>query len=222
MRNARLWAGLLGVEKTVVERVEFDEDKGVVVASVQPARGQRLRCGICLVRSSGYDRARVVGGGGPWIWAGSGPLWRVTRVGSCCATHGVVVAAVPSARHGAGHTVGFDQTVAWLATVCSKTAVTELIRVAWRAVGAVVARVWSDVEPDTDLLTGLHRIGIDDISYGKGPHITARRPGPVDQLGAQLPPAQLRQTPTTHRPTPSAHGLLAATRPNPASVCSRS
>jgi transposase len=159
---------LLGVEKTVVERVEFDEDEGVVVASVRPARGQRRRCGICLVRSPGYDR-------------GAGRRrWRALDLGTvrafvegdaprvCCATHGVVVAAVPWARHGAGHTLGFDQTVAWLATVCSKTAVTELMRVAWRTVGAVVARVWADVEAGTDLLAGLRRIGIDEISYRKG------------------------------------------------------
>jgi transposase len=75
---------------------------------------------------------------------------------------------VPWARHGAGHTLGFDQTVAWLATVCSKTAVTDLMRVAWRTVGAVVARVWADVEAGTDLLAGLRRIGIDEISYRKG------------------------------------------------------
>ena len=30
----------------------------------------------------------------------------------CCPVHGIVVAAVPWARHGAGHTLGFDQTVA--------------------------------------------------------------------------------------------------------------
>lgn len=168
MRNARLWAGLLGVEKTVVERVEFDEDEGVVVVSVRPARGQRRRCGICLRRSPGYDQ-------------GSGRRrWRALDLGTvrafvegdaprvCCPTHGVVVAAVPWARHGAGHTLGFDQTVAWLATVCSKTAVTELMRVAWRTVGAVVARVWADVEAGTDLLAGLRRIGIDEVSYRKG------------------------------------------------------
>jgi transposase len=168
VRNARLWAGLLGVEKTVVERVEFDEDEGVVVASVRPGRGQRRRCGICLRRSPGYDQ-------------GTGRRrWRALDLGTvrafvegdaprvCCRTHGVVVAAVPWARHGAGHTLGFDQTVAWLATVCSKTAVTELMRVAWRTVGAVVARVWADVEAGTDLLAGLRRIGIDEISYRKG------------------------------------------------------
>jgi hypothetical protein len=33
VRGARLWAGLLGVEKPVVERVVFDEDEGVVVTT---------------------------------------------------------------------------------------------------------------------------------------------------------------------------------------------
>ena len=55
-----------------------------------------------------------------------------------CAEHGVVVAHVPWARHGAGHTLAFDQTVAWLVTQCSKTAVTPLMRIAWRTVGAVI------------------------------------------------------------------------------------
>jgi transposase len=58
-----------------------------------------------------------------------------------CPEHGVVVAAVPWARHAAGHTRGFDDQVAWLAVQCSKTAVTELMRVAWRTVGAIVTRV---------------------------------------------------------------------------------
>jgi transposase len=56
VRNARLWGRLLGVEKTVVERVEFDEDEAVIVASVRPGRGQRRRCGICRRRGPGYDR----------------------------------------------------------------------------------------------------------------------------------------------------------------------
>jgi transposase len=85
-----------------------------------------------------------------------------------CARHGVVVAAVPWARHGAGHTYRFDATVAWLATVCAKTAVTELMRIAWRSVGAIVARVWAQAAAGTDLLAGLRRIGIDEVSYRKG------------------------------------------------------
>ena len=35
-----------------------------------------------------------------------------------CPEHGVVVASVPWARHGAGHTRGFDDMAAWLATHC--------------------------------------------------------------------------------------------------------
>jgi transposase len=168
VRNARLWAALLGVEKTVVERVEFDEDDGVLVASVRPARGQRRRCGICRRRSPGYDRGE---GRRRWRTLDLGTTRAFVEADAprvCCRVHGVVVAAVPWARHGAGHTLGFDQTVAWLATVCSKTAVTELMRIAWRSVGGIVARVWADVEAGTDLLAGLRRIGIDEISYRKG------------------------------------------------------
>ena len=52
-----------------------------------------------------------------------------------CTVHGVVVAAVSWARHGAGHTILFDDQIAWLATHCSKTAVTKLMRVGWLTVG---------------------------------------------------------------------------------------
>lgn len=69
-------------------------------------------------------------------------------------------AAVPWARHGAGHTHAFDEQVAWLATQCSKSAVTELMRVAWRTVGAIITRVWEDVENVHDRFAGLSRIVI--------------------------------------------------------------
>jgi transposase len=85
-----------------------------------------------------------------------------------CPEHGVVVAAVPWARHGAGHTRFFDDQVAWLAVACSKTAVCQLMRIAWRSVGAIVARVCADVDAVTDRFAGLRRIGIDEISYKKG------------------------------------------------------
>jgi len=82
-----------------------------------------------------------------------------------CREHAVVVAAVPWARHGAGHTYPFDATVAWLATTASKSAVTQLMRIAWRTVGAIIERVWADVEAGTDRLAGIRRIGIDEVSY---------------------------------------------------------
>ncbi len=129
----------LGVEKTVVEDVEFDEDEGVVVVSVRPVARQRGRCGR---RCRGYDQGR-----------GQRRRWRALDLGVIqafleadsprvsCPQHGVVVAHVPWARHDSGHTLAFDEQVAWLATQTSKTAVTELMRVAWRTVGSVVSRV---------------------------------------------------------------------------------
>jgi transposase len=72
---------------------------------------------------------------------------------------------MPWARHGAGHTSAFDAQVAWLATQCSKTAITELMRIAWRTVGAIISRVWADVDAAHDRFAGLSRIGIDEISY---------------------------------------------------------
>lgn len=42
------------------------------------------------------------------------------------------------------------------------------MRIAWRSVGAIVARVCADVDAATDRLAGLRRIGIDEISFKKG------------------------------------------------------
>ncbi len=54
MQNATLWRGLLGVEKTVVEDVEFDEDAQLLIAHVRPRRRSGGRCGRCGRRSPGY------------------------------------------------------------------------------------------------------------------------------------------------------------------------
>ena len=75
------------------------------------------------------------------------------------------MAAVPWARHGAGHTRGFDEQVAWLARQCFKTAITQLMRIAWRTVGAIITRVWADIDAAQDRFAGLRRLGIDEISY---------------------------------------------------------
>jgi transposase len=80
----------------------------------------------------------------------------------------VTVAAVPWARHGAGHTRDFDDQAAWLAVHVSKSAVVELLRIAWRTVGAIVARVGADADATVDRFDGLVRIGIDEISYKRG------------------------------------------------------
>jgi transposase len=90
-----------------------------------------------------------------------------------CREHGVVVAHVPWAAHDAGHSHTFDQQVAWLVVRTSKSAVTELMRIAWRTVGAIIDRVWTQLQsehggPAGTALDGLKRIGIDEISYRRG------------------------------------------------------
>jgi len=165
VRDVSLWRALSGVEKTVIERVEFDEDAELLVARVRAVRRAQGRCGLCQRRSAGYD-----GGEGRrrWRTLDLGTIRAVLEADAprvTCRVHGVVVASVPWARHGAGHTYAFDETVAWLATPSSKSTVTALMRVAWRTVGSIITRVWADVDARCDRLDGLARIGIDEISY---------------------------------------------------------
>ncbi|MET3143753.1 MULTISPECIES: ISL3 family transposase [unclassified Arthrobacter] len=168
MRNARLWRTLLGVEKTVVEAIDLDEETGILVASVRPTGSMRNRCGICRRRCPKYDQGQ---GRRRWRALDAGTI-RVELEADAprvsCRVHGVSVAAVPWARHQAGHTHHFDAQVAWLATQTSKTAITELMRIAWRTVGAIITRVWNDTEKLHDQFAGLRRIGIDEISYKRG------------------------------------------------------
>jgi transposase len=167
--NATLWRALLGVENTVVELVEYDPEEQVVIAQVRPMARVAGRCGRCGQRAPGYDQ----GEGETRRWRGLDwgtiQVWleaAAPRVN--CPTHGPTVQAVPWARHGAGHTDRFDEQVAWLATQCSKSAITELMRIAWRTVGSIISRVWADVEQLHDRFAGLRRIGIDEISYKRG------------------------------------------------------
>ena len=168
MQNARVWERACGLTRTVVEAVRFDENAGSVVVAVRPAAKARGRCGRCGRRSARYDR-------------GEGRRrWRALDLGTTkvfleadaprvrCREHGPTVAAVPWARHDAGHTRDFDDQAAWLAVRTSKTAVCELLRVAWRTVGSIVTRVNADIDARVDRLDGLRRIGIDEISYKRG------------------------------------------------------
>jgi len=156
------------VVKAVVEDVTFDEDDECIVVSVRPRKGAKRRCGRCGKRCPGYDQGE---GRRRWRALDLGTIRAFLEADSPrvrCAEHGVVAAQVPWARHGAGHTYAFDDTAAWLVTHCSKSAVRELLRVAWRTVGSIVTRVVADAETATDRFADLRRIGIDEISYKRG------------------------------------------------------
>ena len=114
MRGTRVWAGLLGLDGAVVEDV-YLAGEGEVVVAVRPRWRERDRCGVCRRRSPGFDlgdgrrRWRALDLGTTFAYL---EAW-APRVS--CREHGVVVAAVPWARHGAGFTRSFDDQVAWLA-----------------------------------------------------------------------------------------------------------
>ena len=168
MRQRIVWQQACGLQHAVVEGVEFDEDAGAVIVSARPNSKARGRCGLCRRRSPKFDHGQ------------GRRRWRALDLGTkkvfieadaprvSCPEHGVTVAHVPWARHSAGHTLDFDDQVAWLAVHVSKSAVELLLRIAWRTVGAIVARVSADIDRRVDRLAGLRRIGIDEISYKRG------------------------------------------------------
>jgi transposase len=170
VRGSRVWRKVLGVEQITVEGFEFEEngDEEVLVVAVRPTRGRRGRCSRCDRRCSGYDQ-----GGGR-------RRWRALDLGTTrvfleadaprvsCREHGVLVAAVPWARPGSRFTAAFEDTCAWLAARTAATVVCELLRITWRSVAAVVERVVADRAGKTDMLAGLKRIGIDEISHRRG------------------------------------------------------
>ena len=169
MRLSRVWRSVLGVEDVVVEDVRFGDegDELVVDVRVDARGGRRPRCGICGAISPRYDR-------------GSGRRrWRSLDLGTVrtwieadaprvrCRRHGVVVVQFPWARHDSGFTRPFEDTVAWMATHTSKSALGELMRIAWRTVGRIIERVVGEFDL-FDPLDRLRRIGIDEISHRKG------------------------------------------------------
>jgi len=167
VRGTRVWARLLGLQRAVIEDVWIG-DEGEVVVAARPSWRERDRCGVCRRRSPGFD-------------LGEGRRrWRALDLGTTlafveadaprvsCRRHGVVVCAVPWARHQARFTRAFEDQAAWLAVNTSKSAVAELMRIAWRTVGAICERVAAEAQREIDLLAGLRRIGVDEISHRSG------------------------------------------------------
>ncbi|MET8332099.1 ISL3 family transposase [Streptomyces sp. NPDC005181] len=170
MSGTKVEVRAAGIERTVVEEVRVHPIDPVKVVSVRPDRRwqRRPRCGVCRERAPLYDRGRRR----RWRSLDDGLLTvfleaDLPRVS--CPGHGVVIAAVPWARHGAGHTIPFDETVAWFAAGASKKLIAQLLRINWHTVGSVLERVMAERDgQDGDRLAGVTRIGIDEVSFAKG------------------------------------------------------
>lgn len=166
MRNLRVWKRLLGVGSAKLKGAGLEGS--VLVVRVVPLRRLGPRCGRCRRVCPRYDAPRRP------------RRWRALDLGTTrvfieaelvrvsCPRHGVVVERVPWAAHGSGFTFSFEEQAAWLAVECSKTAVAELMRIAWRTVGRILERVARRLIKPRHQLTGLRRLGIDEISFRKG------------------------------------------------------
>ena len=145
MQSRRVWACVLGVERgVIIERVDTEPETDDVVVWCRLRRGRAGRCGECGRRSPGYGQGD---GRRRWRALDAGTVRVFIEADAPCVTcleRAVTVAQVPWARHGVGHTRAFDDQVAWLVTHTSESAVVELMRVAWRTVGAIAARVVVD------------------------------------------------------------------------------
>lgn len=163
MRVTTLLRKLLCVTRLVVENARF-ETEGLVIG-VRPRRGRRARCGQCGKAGSTYDRQpkrlwKHLPLGEVFIWLEYAPR-RVQ-----CARCGVRIEQVPWAAHRSRFTLQLEEMVAYLATTTSRKAVSELLGVNWRSVGAVVERIVSQ-RMDPERFSKLRRVGIDEFSYRK-------------------------------------------------------
>ena len=163
MLSQRLLARTLGVDAKSV-RVEDVELVGESVEiRLRPRVKHHWRCPHCQIRCPGYDqgrerRWRALDFGRPKVFV----IARVPRVS--CPEHGVVVASVPWARHGARHTLAFEQLAVWCAVEMSSTAAARLLRCTWRTIGQIIARVVADLS-DEELLEGVTRCRFRWFSY---------------------------------------------------------
>ncbi len=192
MRTTRVWRRLLGVEQAVIESVDLEPDgQGGerLVARVRARGGAGSRCSRCQRCCPGYDVSAT-----PRRWRGldlgtTQVYLQATTRRVSCPTRGVVVAAVPWARSGARFTTAFEDTAAWLVCHATGSVVAVLLRIAWRSVSGIVARVVDERAGAVDRLAGLRRIGIDEISYRKGQRyllvVTCHDTGPLVWAGKE-------------------------------------
>jgi transposase len=165
MRVSTAFSRLLRLPGVWVRSVSFEPDRVVIEVAL---RGRLLRCPKCSY-STPYRESRQHHDS-VWRHLDLG-VWRLevhARLRRLrCPEHGVLVEGVPFARDGARFTRDFEDLVAWLATKTDKTATCRLMRIDWQTIGRVIERVGQALL-DTDRLTGLFEISIDEVAWRKG------------------------------------------------------
>jgi transposase len=164
VRATTLLRRLLDLPGIAVRGVSLADGRLVVDVAL---RRHRLACPLCDYSTRArYDTRSV------WSW------WRHLDFGSAavvvraglrrldCPRHGVLVEAVPFARHRSGFTRDFENVAAFLATKTDKTTISRFLRIDWDTVGRICERVVADCL-DADRLDGLVHLGVDEVSWKK-------------------------------------------------------
>ena len=169
MHIHKLTKAIIGVNNIVIEGINFDENKQHFIIDARPTKWHDLECGKCGQKAKYYDginKTRM------WrcIDAGTNMCYvRCACIRVKCPHCGVVARKVPWAAHDSWFTYTFEQTCAWHALNMSKLACTKLMRIQWRTVGDICARVEARLSSTRPaLLDNLKRIGVDETSYKKG------------------------------------------------------
>ncbi len=124
MRRSSVVKQLLGVDKAIVEKVEFVDG----VWSCMCGCTSVSSCGAVIVGSGVVSTTMgVVGGvGGRWILVPRRSGWRPMRRGSGVVSRGVAAARVTWARAGhTGYSRVFEDQVAWLAAKTTQSVISE-------------------------------------------------------------------------------------------------
>jgi transposase len=161
VRATTLLNKTLRFKSTRVVAVSFTEDG--LLCDVEPTT-TIPRCGGCGCRVTKVHDHRK-----PRLWRhlDLGGMRTELRYGLRrvdCRRCGVTSEWVPWASPGSWFTDAFEQTTAFLAQAAAKTVVSEMMRVAWVTVGAIIGRVVKRLG-GADPLDGLTHIGVDELSY---------------------------------------------------------
>ncbi len=168
MLNKKILKRLLNVKQTAIDGFDILPDKSIVI-DVHPTKGAQCRCGICGRKARRYDP-----GTEKRLWRSGDFNFNIVHLRYdtyrvLCPEHGVVTMQVPWASHKSRFTYDFEQTVTWLSLHCSKSVVSQFMRINWRTVGDIAGRIKDRLDPDPKArFNGLVNIGVDETSYKKG------------------------------------------------------
>jgi transposase len=148
-------------------QIETDPFTGPTVVIEVKARARGLQCGECGRRCSRRHGAE----GKLRSWRHLGLFGfvvllrcRVYRV--VCKRCGVRTMSVPWSRKGSVFTRVFEDEAAWFLQHTDQTATATYMGISWVTAGHIARRV-VDEKLDGSLLSDLHFIGVDEISYGR-------------------------------------------------------